>query len=283
MRMSKRRNKKITQKAFRRMAFSSALGILACIICLAGMTWAWFTDSVTSSGNTIESSHFCVEVTVTKIGNNTENIQNSVVLVEGTYVLEKGYNYKVEIGRSGNASKGYCEVSVGGTEYNTGTMGKNATSGISFTVNCTYAETDTSMIITPRWMGTNEECNLRGTITIGTETNQLTVNATAQALTSPQVNGTPNEAAGEGNNTEEKSGTEVTQTEGSETETGSEEYNSTGDGGTSSTEETIGQVTESGNSTETGNDTEPLTSGGGSESEDNTGTDTETVDQEVSK
>ena len=256
MRMSKRRNKKITQKAFRRMAFSSALGILACIICLAGMTWAWFTDSVTSSGNTIESSHFCVEVTVTKIGDNTENIQNSVVLVEGTYVPEKGYKYKVEIGRSGNASKGYCEVSVGGTEYNTGTMGKNATSGISFTVNCTCAETDTSMIITPRWMGTNEECNLRGTITIGTETNQLTVNATAQALTSPQVNGTPNEAAGEGNNTEEKSGTEVTQTEGSETESGSSDDKST----------------------ETGNDTEQLTSGGGSEFEDNNGTDTETVD-----
>ena len=229
MRMNKRRNKKITQKAFRRMAFSSALGILACIICLAGMTWAWFTDSVTSSGNTITSSHFDVNVTVIDSNNGVISHESGNLL---KYILGAGDSYTVTITAENNAWEGHCIVSVGDAHYNTGTMGKNATSEISFTVDCTNAnaETNTDMIITPRWMGTNEECNLRGTITIGTETNQLTVNATAQALTSPQVNGTPNEAAGEGNNTEEKSGTEGTPTEGLETESGSSDETTGGAG-----------------------------------------------------
>lgn len=226
MRMNKRRNKKITQKAFRRMAFSSALGILACIICLAGMTWAWFTDSVTSSGNTITSSHFDVIVTVKdsrdgEISDESGNFLN--------YILGAGDSYTVTITAENNAWEGHCIVSVGDAHYNTGTMGKNATSGICFTVDCVNADFSTIMIITPIWSASVER-NLPDTITIGTAPEPLTVNATAQALTSPQVNGTPNEAAGEGNNTEEKSGTEGTPTEGLETESGSSDETTGGAG-----------------------------------------------------
>ena len=226
MRMNKRRNKKITQKAFRRMAFSSALGILACIICLAGMTWAWFTDSVTSSGNTITSSHFDVIVTVKdsrdgEISDESGNFLN--------YILGAGNSYTVTITAENNAWEGHCIVSVGDAHYNTGTMGKNATSEICFTVDCVNADSSTIMIITPIWSASVER-NLPDTITIGTAPEPLTVNATAQALTSPQVNGTPNEAAGEGNNTEEKSGTEGTPTEGLETESGSSDETTGGAG-----------------------------------------------------
>ena len=268
MRMNKRRNKKITQKAFRRMAFSSALGILACIICLAGMTWAWFTDSVTSSGNTITSSHFDVIVTVKdsrdgEISDESGNFLN--------YILGAGDSYTVTITAENNAWEGHCIVSVGDAHYNTGTMGKNATSEICFTVDCVNADSSTIMIITPIWSASVER-NLPDTITIGTAPEPLTVNATAQALTSPQVNGTPNEAAGEGNNTEEKSGTEGTPTEGLETESGSSDETTGGAGnaeagdtsadGAQTTEETTTQpeadneTEAAGTSGESGTDTD---------------------------
>lgn len=274
MRMNKRRNKKITQKAFRRMAFSSALGILACIICLAGMTWAWFTDSVTSSGNTIMSS--CSNALVSISSSSESGLLRSVSArgsryeeVEhdstGTFELPQGSKHNIVLVADGTASKGYYMVKIGDGIYFTDTMNKG--DAVSFTVDCTG--NGTVMEITPYWMDNPGEGNLFEGMIIDMggheekETEKEEENSSAESSiengssqTDTVIKTQPVDNSEAGNNGEEKSGTEVTQTEGSETESGSSDDKST----------------------ETGNDTEQLTSGGGSEFEDNNGTDTETVD-----
>lgn len=57
----------ITERGLFRLMLPSLLGILLCSTCLAGLTWACFSDSVTSSANTITAATFTVEVTITEI------------------------------------------------------------------------------------------------------------------------------------------------------------------------------------------------------------------------
>lgn len=171
MRMSKRRNKKITQKAFRRMAFSSALGILACIICLAGMTWAWFTDSLTSTGNTIKSSYYNAIVSISSASENTksrsfiadntqyEEVEHDTV---GIFDLTKGSKYNIVLSAGGTASKGYYRVKIGDDTYFTDTMYLGQ--AVSFTVDCTG--NGTVMMITPYWMDNLGGSNLHDGMTI---------------------------------------------------------------------------------------------------------------------
>ena len=171
MRMNKRRNKKITQKAFRRMAFSSALGILACIICLAGMTWAWFTDSVTSSGNTITSSYSAYSVKVSPASERgllrsvfARRTQDEEVEYDhtGTFELPQGSEYSIVLAADGTASKGYYRVKIGDDTYFTDTMYLGQ--AVSFTVDCTG--NGTVMMITPYWMDNLGGSNLHDGMTI---------------------------------------------------------------------------------------------------------------------
>lgn len=50
------------QKTTKRALYLSLFAILMCILLLIGNTFAWFTDTVTSSGNKIESGNFIVDL-----------------------------------------------------------------------------------------------------------------------------------------------------------------------------------------------------------------------------
>ena len=52
----------MTKKATKRALLSSALALVVCISMLIGTTYAWFTDSVTSTNNIIKSGNLDVEV-----------------------------------------------------------------------------------------------------------------------------------------------------------------------------------------------------------------------------
>lgn len=97
---------KVSEKAFLRIMLSSIFGILICGICLAGLTWAWFTGSVSSTANTITAADFSVGV---------EFKQNELVIepaIENeSYKLNSG-TYKVTITASGSATTGYCTVEL---------------------------------------------------------------------------------------------------------------------------------------------------------------------------
>lgn len=65
------------QKALRRSLWVSALAIVLCCAMLVGTTFAWFTDSVSSTGNTIQAGTLDIAATVA-----------SVDTTQGTYTIE---------------------------------------------------------------------------------------------------------------------------------------------------------------------------------------------------
>lgn len=63
-----------TDKALSSLLLSSALGILACCFCLAGATWAWFSESMTSDVDDIKSSSYSVSVNIVEAETETDAV-----------------------------------------------------------------------------------------------------------------------------------------------------------------------------------------------------------------
>lgn len=95
-----------------RMLLPSFLGIIVCTICLAGMTWAWFTSGVQSQ-STISAEEYSLGETV--------RVQNRDVLTksnDGTYALAANTTYVLTLNPNTEPSGGgYCiiQITSGGT------------------------------------------------------------------------------------------------------------------------------------------------------------------------
>ena len=89
---------KVSEKAFLRIMLSSIFGILICGICLAGLTWAWFTSSISSTANTITAADFSVGVEFKQ----NESVIEPVIENE-SYKLNSG-TYTVTVTASGSAT-----------------------------------------------------------------------------------------------------------------------------------------------------------------------------------
>lgn len=107
------KHEKVSDISFSRIILSSILGISLCIICLAGLTWAWFSSSVTSGANNITAADFTVGI---------ECKQNETVVQpeNESYKLNSG-EYKVTVTASGTVSTGYCKVELKLSDNNTKT------------------------------------------------------------------------------------------------------------------------------------------------------------------
>ena len=90
---------------------SSIFGILICGICLAGLTWAWFTSSISSAANTITAAKFTVNISVIEKETNTPLTRTEE---DGAYkyglTAGKKYTVAVTADESATATTGYCTV-----------------------------------------------------------------------------------------------------------------------------------------------------------------------------
>ena len=67
--MEQQNREKLSDKAFARLAITSILGILVCIICLCSTTYACFSGSVQVDINTLKAADAClISVSVYKDG-----------------------------------------------------------------------------------------------------------------------------------------------------------------------------------------------------------------------
>lgn len=98
----------------------SVLGICLCVVCVCGMTWAWYSASVQTSPQKMTAAYY--EVTVSVKENTTEVDPVSV----GCYNLTAGTAYTVDLTAVGTVEKcgGYCLIGLNGsdTEYYTQTL-----------------------------------------------------------------------------------------------------------------------------------------------------------------
>lgn len=93
------KHSKPTDENILRLLLPSFVGIILCMVCLAGTSWAWFSASVQTAPQTIEAANFDIAVTV-----NGKPVSSPVT-------LEAGQIYKVTLTAAGNApSGGHCIV-----------------------------------------------------------------------------------------------------------------------------------------------------------------------------
>ncbi len=91
----------MTNKSLKHALVSSIMAMLLCVAMLAGTTFAWFTDSVTSARNTICSGNLDIELyygTVNAAGDAIEKwtkVDNSTKLFDENALWEPGYTETV--------------------------------------------------------------------------------------------------------------------------------------------------------------------------------------------
>lgn len=186
----------ITERSLFRLMLPSLLGILLCSTCLAGLTWAYFSDSVTSSANTITAATFTVDVTITEITEAETGSEGSL-----TTTAEAGSASTLMNGNSVNEAGGQEENTPSRTSpANASNTAANA-EGNTLTANVLSVGTTDPSTDTPA----NEEGGTdTGTVTQpgGTTTGE---GSTSEEGTSGGGSDPENKAAGEGSTTGEGS------------------------------------------------------------------------------
>lgn len=125
---------KVSEAALSRSIAVSVIGILLCMICLVGTTWAWYSLSVESGSSDMTGANFDFTVVVTKTvetngeTGGTGTTEPTVTTVEpdnGYYTVGNGENaiYRVTLTEDGNntTKNGFCLITVNGSDTNAGT------------------------------------------------------------------------------------------------------------------------------------------------------------------
>lgn len=148
---------KVSDKAFLRIMLSSVFGVLLCGICLAGLTWAWFTSSISSTANTITAAKFTANISVSVSAEGSTTPLSPISTEENganIYALnaEKKYTVTVTADESATATTGYCTVKLGSNTYHTIQLypagGEGKPQSVEFTVS---GEEGLKLTITPQW------------------------------------------------------------------------------------------------------------------------------------
>ena len=93
------KHEKPTDENILRLLLPSFAGIILCMVCLVGMTWAWFSAGVQTSPQTIAAGHYDITVTI-----DGEPVDTSRMLQAET-------TYTITLTASGTApSGGYCLI-----------------------------------------------------------------------------------------------------------------------------------------------------------------------------
>lgn len=152
----------------------SAVGLCACLICLCGVSWAWFTATSSSGTAVIQAATYAVGVSA----NGTGDVEITPESGTTTVTFTAAGEYTVTLTPTGTAQNGYCKISYAEGDYYTGQL---TTDKLHFTVN---ADADSKLTVTPQWGSYSGDPNLSSGDTIGNTTgNTQQENPVAAATT----------------------------------------------------------------------------------------------------
>lgn len=106
------KQEKLTEKAFTQSIAISVFSILLCIIALCSVTWAWFSDGISSPTNSIQSAACNVSVSVISDSAPVEPL-------DGKYTFAKDKAYEIKMTATGTAKTAYCILNINGKDYYT--------------------------------------------------------------------------------------------------------------------------------------------------------------------
>lgn len=119
----------------------SAVGLCACLICLCGVSWAWFTATTSTGTTVIQAANYTVDVSADK----NENVKIATESGTTTVTFTAAGEYTITLTPSGTAQNGYCKISYAEGDYYTEQL---TTDKLHFTVN---ADANSKLTITPQW------------------------------------------------------------------------------------------------------------------------------------
>lgn len=164
-----------------KMLLPSFLGIIVCTICLAGMTWAWFTSGVQSQ-STISAKEYSLNETITVQNAKSGAPEKSA---DGNYKLAGNTTYVVKLKPSVTPkSGGYCMLKItpeGGSEAVYYTQALEA-SEFSFTISNGNKEATCQVIAA--WGKPDVSKTANNTLIVSGNTIEINGGASSDASTS---------------------------------------------------------------------------------------------------
>ena len=134
----------------------SVAGLCICALTLCGVSYAWFTATVSSGAGTIQAAQYGVNVTITEAENPGATVTVNKNAQNVTADLAQGKAYKVTLKATGSATQGYCMVALKSdasaaqpdSYYYTSQLVSGDNNTMTFTI---IADKAYTLTITPQW------------------------------------------------------------------------------------------------------------------------------------
>lgn len=175
----------------------STVGLCACLICLCGVSWAWFTATTSTGTAVIQSSSY-------KLAYQVGGAAPIDFTEETEIIVPEGGQCSITLSATGTAgAAGYCSVQVGDEtsyHYTKPILVGDDASAFTFTV---YAAEGTKIYLTPKWgsysgsADLNDDNNTIGNTTGNTQEtpmNAATTTEPATTTTSAAPSSSPEES-----------------------------------------------------------------------------------------
>lgn len=142
----------------------STVGLCACLICLCGVSWAWFTATTSTGTAVIQSSSY-------KLAYQVNGADATDFTEETEIIVPEGGQCSITLSATGTAgAAGYCSVQVGDEtsyHYTKPILVGDDEPAFTFTV---YAAEGTKIYLTPKWGSYSGSADLNSGDTIGNTT-----------------------------------------------------------------------------------------------------------------
>lgn len=174
---------KPTDENIMQLLMPSILGMLICMVCLAGATWAWFTATTTVSVPPVSAAYFDVQVTIDGVLQTPEDSEH-------VYTISNEKNNEIKLTATGTASiGGYCVITVGKDTYYTPWMSiENSSEGVRSISFNLYTDKEEKIKIIPYW-GTPSSIDSDHKITNGMQIGTLPQATDGEDFEAPENTG----------------------------------------------------------------------------------------------
>ena len=146
---------RLRSDTLRAMLLPPILCAALCLVCLCGLSWAWFTVGVSAGTSSVSGAQYSVSATVTQ-GETPVSMEN------GGFALSANTEYTVTLTAEGTASTGYGIVRFSDRELTTEQIAPGA--AFSFKL---IPESDTTLTAVAHWGVNRAETLLKNGDTIG--------------------------------------------------------------------------------------------------------------------
>lgn len=140
---------KVTEREMTKMLITTVLSVLICLVSLVSLTWAWFSDGVTTNPIPITAAYYTVEVQ-TFDGTNYTSAAGTGTDKEYTIPVN---TTKIKLTAGGTATTGFFLIEANGKKFHTNPITLlNGSASTEIPVSGVTTETVTIKII-PAWGG----------------------------------------------------------------------------------------------------------------------------------